>query len=395
MPNPRKCSRDDCPPVNINVNTTVQCHACKAQHHLPCFDVSVPATKLFVIPNIVFLCDECLFSGENSPKRKSNDPHKILRQSTLTSGRILTTPTTSDQNKKATFDQLRKIVDNLSHKIDVNTNTVASLKVSVDSMHTTVSSNAIQIDESLKKNDTEISSAAKTIVEKFDKFEQKQTYAQTLGASSSKQIIRHLSSAKNEQSSIVSQPVPLKKASVNKFKGRALISGTNEDATHNLGDPVVFTERRRRQNSNHTVPTKPKFAKSVYVTRLQPSVTVDGLKLFLSARMPEFDENQVSIRMLVKKDQDLSELSFVSFRIACTDNMYSTLGSASFWPSHIKMREFIDEPRKPRENADEKTPASTGSSSTLLESDLINIDAMDVQPKNVILPPVQPREHSQ
>lgn len=370
--------------MNINVNSTVQCHGCKAQYHLPCFDVILPAVKIFVIRNIVFLCDDCLSTDENSPKRKVSGVQKppILKQSTLTPGGMLSSPTSSSQTKNTTTEQLRKLVENLSNKIDVNTNTVASLKDSVDSMHQTVSSNSMQIDESLKKNDTEISSAAKTIVEHFEKFEQKQTYAQALGASSSNEIVHRLSS----ESSL---PALKKKTVVNKFKGQPLLSGTNEDSIHNLGAPVVFTERRRRQNSSSvsSVPAKPKLTKSVYISRLQPSVTVDGLKLYLHTQIKDLDESQMSIRMLVKKDQELSELSFISFSISCTENLFSQLNSPSFWPSHIKMREFINEPRKPRENAVKKASLDDKSSTTTL-SDAVN--DQESQPKNEVCLPVQP-----
>lgn len=389
MTKPKKCSRDDCPTANINVNSNAQCHACKAKFHLPCFNVTTPAAKLFVIKNIVFLCDECLSTGEKSPKRKGNDVQKTLRQTLLTPSRFSSPQTSSDQTEKSTIDQLQQLVHNLSDKIDVNTNTVASLKESVVSMHETVSSNQAQIDESLKKNDTEFSSAAKTIVEQLEKIEQKQSYAQALGSSSSNQIVRQVTD-NSQQSTAISKPAP-KKAVAYKFKGIPLNSGTNEDTTHMLGAPVVFTERRRhRQNSTNAVPARPKFTKSVYITRLQPSVTVDGLKLFLHTQIKDLDESQMSIRMLVKKDQDMSEMSFISFSISCTDNLFSQLGSPSFWPSHIKMREFINEPRKPRETAGNKTFAIGVSSAATSEMDSVDNNGLVTPSKNEDAPPAQP-----
>lgn len=398
MPNPRKCSREDCPPININAKNNVNCHGCRVQFHLPCFNVAVPAHQLLVIPNIVFICDECLTSGDISPKRKTaNDATKtpkqtVLRQSTLTPGRLLGAPSHHDQLSKSEVVELQKLVQNLSNKIDVNTNSVASLKVSVDSMHGTVSTNQAQIDESLKKNDNDFSSVTKAIVKKLDKIGQKQSYAQALGASTSKQIVRNMPSDSSQQSSNISKQASTK-AIVNKYKGHPLSSGTNEVATHNLGAPVVIPERqnRRQQNTSnqvHAVPAKPKFAKCVYISRLQNHITVEGLTQYLHTQIADLDESQMSIRMLVKKDQDVSDLSFISFCIACTESLYTKLGSPSFWPSHIKMREFVYEPKRPRNdntnvNANEKSPSSIPASQSA------PVELTPEQTKNVSGPPVQ------
>lgn len=395
MPPNRKCNLKDCPPENVNANTTVSCHSCKGDFHLPCYDVILPPTKLFVSPNIVFVCDECLTSIESSPKRKQSGAPVVLKQMLL-SPMQMPTPTTSPRNltKKpsATNDDLRAIMEKMIRKIDVNSVTVGLLKDSVDSMHATVKTNATQIDESIKKSDAEIGSATKTLVEQFEKFEKKQTYAAAVGASSSKQIIRQMPSTPNKPNNnnnvkASTKVAPeKKKVSVNKYKSCPLTSGTDTGTEHNLGAPVVIPERRkstRHTGSSEKMPARPKFKKSVYVSRLEPSVTVDGMKMFLNARIPELNDSDLDIRMLVKREQDLSELTFVSFCISCTDDLFLKLNSPSFWPAHIQMREFVHEARKPRDNNVSNAAIDKNSTSAPIESTSATTNASNDQTKNL------------
>lgn len=397
MPPHRKCNHRDCPPENVNASTTVSCHSCKGEFHLPCFDVILPANKLFVIRNIVFVCDECLTSIESSPKRKQT----VTLKQTLLSPMTTPTQTSSLRNsaKKSTAnnDDLRVMMETIIRKIDVNSVTVGLLKNSVDSMHATVKTNATQIDDSFKKSDAEIGTATKTIVEQLEKFEKKQSYAQAVGIPSSNQIIRQMPSKSdqpnnnNVKASTKVAPEK-KKISANKYKSCPLTSGTDTGTEHNLGAPVVIPERRKltkRIESNGKLPARPKFKKSVYISRLEPSITVDGLKMFLGARMPDLNESDLDIRMLVKREQELSELSFISFCISCTDDLFSTLNSPSFWPAHIKMREFIHEPRKPRDNKTSKAATDGNSTSASIKSTPTIANANEDQPKNLEITQMQ------
>lgn len=52
--------------------------------------------------------------------------------------------------------------------------------------------------------------------------------------------------------------------------------------------------------------------------------------------------------MLVKKDQKLEDLTFISYRILCTENLYERLINSSFWPSHVFIGDFVERPRPSR-----------------------------------------------
>lgn len=102
-----------CPTENINAATTKKCRMCTKPSHLPCYDVIMPPNKLFIIDNIVFICDACLVEIDNpiSPDRKRKVPsNNLLKQSILaanTNGNVTLTqqqqqqPNTGNTSKKS------------------------------------------------------------------------------------------------------------------------------------------------------------------------------------------------------------------------------------------------------------------------------------------------------
>lgn len=52
--------------------------------------------------------------------------------------------------------------------------------------------------------------------------------------------------------------------------------------------------------------------------------------------------------MLVKKDQAIDQLSFISFRLRCTAEYYATFKDSSFWTRHVMIGEFMEQKKKPR-----------------------------------------------
>lgn len=404
----RKCYLNQCAPECVNASTTVECNNCKRKFHLPCYDIIHPVSKLFVSPNIVFLCNDCLLSGEQSPnrKRKNAESPRILRQTVLSSScqmlpsspapAFSTSPLTSGAPKKqATLDTLRSSVEKLSKNCAKSSD---ALMASMDLMFDAISSIKTQLTESVQKNDADFSTVTKSIADKIDAFGSKQSFADVLSASmpsSSKSSVK--SSTKTlsvaNKSADKKDTAAKRNNTANKFKGHPLISGTSAAASEHLGKEVVITKRNRQKPSvpASAADAEPKLSKALYVTRFEPTVTADGLLTFLHARIENLDVNKIMIRMLVKKDQDLKELSFISFRILCTEDLFATLNAPEFWPSYIKMREFVIEQKKPRvDRVTANGPAKLGDSSKdSLESNA-SISHNDESPKNVNLVSVKP-----
>ena len=343
MSQERKCSRDDCPPSNINTASTAKCASCDSYYHLPCYGVQQPTNEIFVIKNIVFLCDDCLITSP-SPKRK-NSANKNIKQGTNNTNVVLSTPATtiSDIRQKVISntnnESLIELMSTVATTLGEHTSTIVSLKKSVDSMHTTVKAN---------NNNVGI-----------------KTYAQALGTSNSKQTIRVVSENSNSKTTTVNSSVLEMKT---RFKQRELTSGTNEVTNHKLGSPILNI---RNNNFNQ----RQKLTKSIYVSRLQTKVTVDDLLDYIKQRMPEINETDILLRMLVKRDQPLDHLSFISFRLQCTDSLYETLILPSFWPSHVMIGEFFE-----RESVNKSVPMND-----LLSPRIHQDESENVTPKNVRL----------
>lgn len=137
-------------------------------------------------------------------------------------------------------------------------------------------------------------------------------------------------------------PTPAPKS---QLKHRNLVSGSSGNADHGLGDNVSVIKSKRTSPHAHLV-------KSIYISRLQPTVTVENITDYIKKKMPELKESDISLRMLVKKDQPLSELTYISYRLACTEEHYSKFMDPECWPAHIMIGEFIERERKPVKVAD-------------------------------------------
>lgn len=135
------------------------------------------------------------------------------------------------------------------------------------------------------------------------------------------------------------------------LKNRKLTSGTANSSSHGLGAAVTIVTRQRPQRPVN------RLVKSVYVSRLEKTITTDDVTAFVKKKIPEADDADFNLRLLVKKDGDLSKLSFVSFRLQCTMELYTKFMDPSFWPSHVMIGDFIDKP-KPRSTFGSFIPAS-------------------------------------
>lgn len=122
------------------------------------------------------------------------------------------------------------------------------------------------------------------------------------------------------------------------FKNRKLVSGTGANVNHGLGEVVP--------NRPFRVSPYAHLKKSIYISRLQTTVTAEKITSYIMNKMPELKENDIMLRILVKKDRPLEELTYISFRVACTDEHYSKFMDSSFWPAHVMIGEFIERERK-------------------------------------------------
>lgn len=126
------------------------------------------------------------------------------------------------------------------------------------------------------------------------------------------------------------------------LKNRQLCTGTIETSDHGLGNPVQ-PHKRNSQAVNRNKYQRISLPKSIYVSRLETTVTSDNIVNYIGDKVLSLDTSHIAVRLVVKKDQDLSELLFISYRLSCTEALYETFMSPTFWPSHVCIGEFVEQ----------------------------------------------------
>lgn len=327
-----KCSASHC--LQTDPNEPVPCHICKTKWHLSCSDIIESPKKIFVTRNIVFLCNSCIESDPVSPKRKG----ALVQSSfnTFSGGfslqkSVSSSSLTEKKQKNKTSDEIKdmkEVVKSLSFEIKQSTSTLAELKNSINTMHQTI-----------QKNDTTVSSLESTMKSVG---QNAATYASVTGQTNRPQIsgIKTATTTTNvNEPNAVQQARVLDMDTKLAIKGRKLTAGACKITSHSLGSAV------KPKNALGTKPERIILPKSIYVSRLETTVTSDDVVNYIKQQIPEINVKHISAHMLVVKDKNLEELTFISFRLRCTDELFEQLRSADFWPEHVSIGDFVDKPR--------------------------------------------------
>lgn len=107
--------------------------------------------------------------------------------------------------------------------------------------------------------------------------------------------------------------------------------GTKQDAS---GLSVVPKIVRARDD-------KSKFEKALFVSRLLPTTTADGVVNFVTANTSVNGKERMNVHKLVKKGVDESTLDFVSFKIEVSADDLIILNDPNVWPEGVLVREFV------------------------------------------------------
>lgn len=350
MQSQTKMCDSSCPTEHSHDKFNIHCRKCAQLFHLPCVDIIQPKEKIFVNKNVVFLCDSCLtdIDSTKSPKRKlntqltpKNSNTNQMKLSQNSSGGItlhrdvLQRSSNSSNSSKLSNGQIESILSNLTQQINANTqklndntNVLSELNKSVNSVHNAVTNNVVSSNVSSRSAIPSKQTFAKIVAQANNTQAQRNTHTPTTS-------IRPRLTVQRDSPRINADENKLKMA----MKNRSLKQGTNTVEKHGLGKPVPPS----------ALQNNPKIVwKSIYVSRVATDVSCNQIIDFIKQYIPEIDEQNFKVHKLVKKDQQLEKLSFVSFRVACAESYYAKLSDTSFWPSHVLIGEFVERPRKPK-----------------------------------------------
>lgn len=245
-----------------------------------------------------------------SPKRKQpNGSGKLfqtsidIKNSSLVLSKSKSTPVIATPPKNTTNkqnQQLQTAIDALVQKIDTQTNMIAGLQVSVDSMKGAVQQNTVTVADSVK--------------------ESRATYADI--AKKGMAQIETTRSTKFIQTPKTSKPMQTPKSS------KPVITGTS---TNLIGKPLLPPQRKRVD--------RPKPEKAVWISRIHRDTTEEELTKYIKESIG-IAPAEFEVRKLVKKGRDIATYSFISFYVACTKTNFDRLMNPMYWPSNSQIREF-------------------------------------------------------
>ncbi|RYE05023.1 MAG: hypothetical protein EOP33_07765 [Rickettsiaceae bacterium] len=320
--------------------------------HLGCAGIIESSKKIFITKNIVFMCNTCLDIGQRSPKRKQTNLIQaslgsigggigLQRSNSLT--QINTKSKKTDDSKE--LKELKDTIKSLELEIKRNTNSLDELKSNVNLMHGSVekqNSTVTSLESTVKATERDPHSFASIVgcsnqPQKFRKLDTAPKQQKTTTSTKTKTTTATAAPSKSTET----RPRSLDDKTKAAIKSRKLTSGNNTIASHGLGSAIA----------PKTAPARPKpvrieLPNSIYVSRMETSVTAENLIGYVKQQIPDLNIKHVAAHILVPKDKELENLSFVSFRLRCTNDLFDQLSSPDFWPSHVCIGEFVEKPKK-------------------------------------------------
>lgn len=317
----RNCSLGKC--ENRISTDVIKCYACKLDFHTQCYGVVATTAKAVNNNNnLLFLCDNCLTVA-----------HPVSLVSFASE-----------------VTQLKSSVGNMASAMSAHTAQLAPSAV-FEGMLTSLN----EINVSLKSLNEDREAASEQDAEAHAllngiKATLTRVEAQKPPEDSSEllSLLKDVRAALREENRTL---VPNQNSASMPFKFGEIISRKRRNGQPNgVGTPVKRTRQQQTictgQQDAELIAVAPlqqpiESGKSLVASRFAPttssSMVLDYVKRNLSL---EENSDEVSVRSLVPRGRQLSELTFVSFKVTATDEIYAKLMDPTFWPNNATIREF-------------------------------------------------------
>lgn len=327
----RKCSSESCPADNVTAHLTVNCHRCKTPIHLPCYGICKTRDDIFLTRNVVMFCDDCLEVELEQPSPKRKGTSTVFVQRTLdfqNSVMTLSSPQTPLLNDPGNGNlTTQNLIEKLKRKLEINTSTIASLKLSVDSMHETISQQKEVVGASIKLQSDDMTAIKSTL-----------NATRNLLKSASKPSYASVTKFNARNNSLNADTPKTRKPNQPKINERKDTPSVAGKSSAVIGKPLSPSVAK---------PTRSKSPrKTIWISRLHRDTSEEEILSYISDNLRVPVDDRVQVRKLVKRDRDISSYSYVSFRITCPTTTFQTLLDADKWPSNCMIREFEMEPNQ-------------------------------------------------
>lgn len=338
------CSRDTCPSKNVS-GPKILCAKCQKTCFLLCFGfekcgnngIKLKLTSnchIGVDPNsICFTCPNCDASfltdavNEKLDSTNAQNVSKTLQQAPKAKPTTTKTLTSTDSpitftQMKNDFAKMNKILSSIAMKIDISASDLCEMKIVTAETNSmvksiNVNSNELNTNFSTQINDI-VAQAQNTLSSQAQSFS---SIVQQQQNEERKQIKIKRKLEENSMAKPVSnKPKNLPAAKIGKRTGV-------------VGLAVAAPKTAAK--------AKPQFDKSLHVSRLATSVTVDELNEYISTNSSLIVNEDFKCMRLVKKDQSAEALSFISFKVDVIAAKCESLFEEEFWPDGVSIRPFI------------------------------------------------------
>lgn len=301
----------------------IKCYTCKLDFHTQCYGlVSLTTKAVNANSNLLFLCDNCL---------------AVAHPASMVSFASEVT-------------QLKSAVVNMATEINTQT-----AKSPPSELFATMVSSLNEINKSLKSINEDREATAEQDVESLailndikatlNNVEAHKPLVNTSELVSLMNDVRAALRDENRGASGVNQNqinIP--------FKFGQTVGGKRR-----LGQSNDVSTPKKRTRTHHTVCTgqvdtelltvEPlqsiETGKSMVASRFAPTTSSSAVLSYVKRNLSLAEESdEVSVRSLAPRGRPLSELTFISFKITASEELYSKLMDANFWPANTTIREF-------------------------------------------------------
>lgn len=372
----RSCG-DHCPSDNKLPEQSQNCRICGLLFHLICYDIAHLKSKLFVCGNVVFICDACLMdldSNKLSPdlKRKKASAN-AMKQTVLTNDLgvmpqpslpLTPAPPKSDKSKGDKVQQLLVAIagklDIQSKKLDRQMALMGEHTKKLEGQSNGIEVQSSQIDE-LGKAVTDCTNEARETF-KFIKARKELEHERFPKIPSS--LTKEMESQppngqfggnRRTYSTILQSKLPVTQQPQTPSSSRArektisLIHDATGETVQSVKIPTPKQGKKEVQIGRPvTVPERPRvqrnanpMTKAIWVSKFHPTTKSEEIEKYIVENTDAKDKTKFKCTMLVKKDADLLSMSYVSYKIDATPEVFDILIDPENWPSDKHVREFV------------------------------------------------------
>lgn len=322
MSKPRNCSLGKCD--NRISTDVIKCYACKLDFHTQCYGlVSLTTKAVNSNNNLLFLCDNCMtvshpvalvsFASEVT-QLKSAVGNMAMEMNAQTAKMP---PSELFANMVASLSEINKSLKSINEDHEATAEQDAESRVILNDIKATL--NMVQA-QKLPDNSSELVSLMKDV--------RAALRDENRGASGVDQIAMPFKFGETVET------VGLKRR---------------------LGQSNVVSTPKKRTRTQYTVctgqvdtelvavePLQPiESGKSLVASRFAPTTSSSAVLTYIKRKLSLDEESdEIVVRSLAPRGRPLSELTFVSFKITASEELYSKLMEANFWPANTTIREF-------------------------------------------------------